>query len=434
MKTIILDVFLVLIQIVKYICIYNLFFTAKIKRKCTKSILIIVGAVLLAGIMERDICNPIIPYTIYMVIVTVILYERIDTKIVLLGMWLFCIIALLDEAIRVTDTKLIPILSTNQVLERYTTNIITLLFLFILSTLLKRKINGKIEKISIPYFVFFLILTFVNTLIITFLSQFVFKQVDVNNKVIVYFAFGGTVVGMFIQIVLVMLLAVSRNVYKEKEELSNKYLSEQNEHYAYLEERESETKRFRHDIRSHMVLLNDFLQEGEYEKAKKYIDKIYGELDKVGKVISVNNGIVNAILNRYSSDAEKEHVNLHIKGQLPKECYIDAFDLCTIFSNLLSNALEAAKKSAGKSIEVECGYMADKIFIIIQNDYSGSIQRSDGNFLTEKSDKEYHGFGLQNIERSVQKYSGNMNIEVGKRFIVRIRMTNKISQGNVEEA
>ena len=122
-------------------------------------------------------------------------------------------------------------------------------------------------------------------------------------------------------------------------------------------------------------------------------------------------------------------VELHIKGQLPEECYIDAFDLCTIFSNLLSNAFEAAKKSEGRSIEVECGYTTDMIFIIIQNDYSGNIQGSDGKFLTGKSNKEYHGFGLQNIERSVKKYSGNMNIEVNKKFAVRIRMINKICEG-----
>lgn len=426
----ILNVIMYLLIFIEYTLIYDLFFKAKITNNWKKIIPIILGAFLLWWVTSLDLCNGIIPFSIYILISTIIIYEKVDIKIIALGMWSTCIITLLDEAIRVTDTKLFPILATNDVYERYTTTFITLLFLFILSTLLKRKVNGKIEKISIPYFIFFLVLTFVDTLIITFLSQFVFKQVNVTNKIIVYFAFGGTVIGMFIQIGLVMLLAVSRNVYKEKEALSNKYLSEQNEHYAYLEKRESETKRFRHDIKSHMVLLNDFLQDGEYEKAKEYIYKIYGELDKVDKVISVNNGIVNAILNRYSSDAEKEHVNLHIKGQLPKECHIDAFDLCTIFSNLLSNALEAAKKSKGKSIEVECGYTTDMVFIIIQNDYSGNIEGNDGKFLTSKSDKEYHGFGLQNIERSVQKYSGNMNIEVGKKFIVRIRMTNKIFEGN----
>lgn len=430
MKMMILDAIMYLSDVLKYMIIYGLFFSARVKYSWKKCIGIIFCTVILCWLVKMEICNPIIPYSVYIIIVSVVLYEKIDFKILMLGLWSTCVIGLLDEAIRVTDTKLFPILATNDVYERYTTTFITLLFLFILSTLLKRKVNGKIEKISIPYFIFFLVLTFVDTLIITFLSQFVFKQVNVTNKIIVYFAFGGTVIGMFIQIGLVMLLAVSRNVYKEKEALSNKYLSEQNEHYAYLEKRESETKRFRHDIKSHMVLLNDFLQDGEYEKAKEYIYKIYGELDKVDKVISVNNGIVNAILNRYSSDAEKEHVNLHIKGQLPKECHIDAFDLCTIFSNLLSNALEAAKKSKGKSIEVECGYTTDMVFIIIQNDYSGNIEGNDGKFLTSKSDKEYHGFGLQNIERSVQKYSGNMNIEVGKKFIVRIRMTNKIFEGN----
>lgn len=429
MTMMILNIIMYFLNVLKYMLIYDLFFSAKIRNNWRKLIPILLGAVGVWWFVENDLCNPIIPYSIYILVSTIILYERIDVKILVLGLWSTLVIGLLDEAIKVTDTKLFPILATNDVYERYTTTLITLIFLFALSRLLKRKINGKIEKISIPYFVFFLALTFADTLIITFLSQFVFKQVDVGNKAVVYFAFGGTVIGMFIQIVLVMLLAVSRNVYKEKEELSNKYLSEQNEHYAYLEERESETKRFRHDIKSHMTLLNDFLQDEEFEKAKEYIHKIYGELDKVGKVISVNNGIVNAILNRYSSETDKEGVSLHIKGQLPEECYIDAFDLCTIFSNLLSNAFEAAKKSEGKCIEVECGYTTDMIFIIIQNDYSGNIQGSDGKFLTGKSNKEYHGFGLQNIERSVEKYSGNMNIEVNKKFAVRIRMMNKICEG-----
>lgn len=33
-----------------------------------------------------------------------------------------------------------------------------------------------------------------------------------------------------------------------------------------------------------------------------------------------------------------------VSGHLPSECFVDAFDLCTIFSNILLNALEASEK------------------------------------------------------------------------------------------
>ena len=48
--------------------------------------------------------------------------------------------------------------------------------------------------------------------------------------------------------------------------------------------------------------------------------------------------------------SNKSGITMEVKGRFPEECAIDAYDLCTIFSNILSNALEAAVETEEKTI------------------------------------------------------------------------------------
>ena len=50
-------------------------------------------------------------------------------------------------------------------------------------------------------------------------------------------------------------------------------MQEQSKHYLYLENRENETKKFRHDIRNHLNCIKDLIDKGNYETTKT--DKNY---------------------------------------------------------------------------------------------------------------------------------------------------------------
>lgn len=423
-------VILYLIQIIKFICVYDLFFERPKRNNWAVSILIIGGCLVLWEIISLNLCNPIIPYTIFIIYETIVIYKQINGTLILVGIWATIIIGCLDDISITIVQRFFWLIHYNKtVLVEIIYNLLTLLFLVVLSIILKKKAQGKIEKIHISYYIFFLILTFTNVLIITYLNSFVFKQIEVENQLLAYIAFIGTAIGMFIEIAMVMLLAISRTSYKEKDELNQKYLQVQQEHYKYLEERETETKKFRHDIKSHMNLLNDFLCEGKYREAKNYVATINGKLDAIGNSVSVNNGIVDAILNKYYSDAKKKQVSMKVSGHLPSQCLIEPFDLCTIFSNLLDNAVEAAEKSIGKCVEVECGYRNDRLMILIRNDYKGEVKISNGRYITVKTDKENHGYGLLNVERSINKYSGYLKIENNDKFVVQVALENKLIGG-----
>lgn len=422
-------IILYLIQIAKFVCIYDLFFKKKKRKGWGIILLILAGCFMFFGVTKLDLCNPIIPYTIFVLYEIVVIYKEINGKTILIGIWSTAILGLLDEISRVSVQRFLWLIHVeNQELLEFTSNVFTLLFLVFLLFILKRKTQEKIEKVHISYYIFFLLLTFANALIITYLHYYVFKQIEANNKILVYIVFIGIAVGMFLEIAMVILLAISRTSYKEKDELNQKYLQLQQEHYKYLEERETETKKFRHDIKNHMDLLNDFLHEGKYDEAKDYVAAIYGKMESVGNTVSVNNGIVDAILNKFYSDAKKKQVCMKVSGHLPSHCLIEPFDLCTIFSNLLDNAVEAAAKSIGKCVEVTCGYRNDQLILVIENDYAGELKKANGKYKTVKVDEENHGYGLLNVERSVAKYSGYLKIETNERFVVSVALKNKAIQ------
>ena len=96
----------------------------------------------------------------------------------------------------------------------------------------------------------------------------------------------------------------------------------------------------------------------------------------------------------------------------PKICKISAYDLCTIFSNLLSNALEAAEKSAEKRISMECRYTKESIIIITNNTFKDEGQFRHSKIITTKKDIEYHGFGVENIKDAVVRNHGMIDIDI----------------------
>ena len=210
---------------------------------------------------------------------------------------------------------------------------------------------------------------------------------------------------MLIQLGTVILLFISNSIYKERDELMKRYLNEQKEHYEYLEQREEETKKFRHDLRKHIQMLYFMKEQGKYDDFDDYLEQMNIRIDNFGNRITVNNGIADAVINKYYEEAVSKGIDMVVKGNFPSECGVDAYDLCTVLSNILSNAIEASEKVSDKKIFLECRYTEDEILILEKNDYKDEGQFEDGTFITSKANKEKHGFGMKNINDAIKRHS-----------------------------
>lgn len=291
--------------------------------------------------------------------------------------------------------------------------IVSFLIILILA-ILKSKL--KLERVWLAggignkYAFFFMLLVILECFMVTAMGEVIYKEIAMTRKFAFEIIYILSVIFMFIQIGLMIALIISRNVYREKEYLAAKYLEDQKLHYEYLENRERETKKFRHDIKSHLLIVNDLIHKKQYEACEAYLQETNARIDQFSYKISVNNGIADAIVNKFYVEAKQKRIRLQVKGHLPNPCYLSGFDICTILSNLLSNAIEAEYAAGGKCVNVEFRYTDSEIMLVVENDYKQDLEHSNGVFFTTKEDKVNHGFGLENVKECVRKNDGQITI------------------------
>ena len=219
---------------------------------------------------------------------------------------------------------------------------------------------------------------------------------------------------------LVIYIRRQQEKLRKQEEIERQYNEQKKAYFALMLEKENETRRFRHDILNHLLCMQDQLEREQYVDAKAYLDSVLNELNTIREMqYDVGNEVVNVLLNYYLLPI-RERCNVSIEGYLGKMEHISQMDLCTIVSNLLKNAAEAV--NAGGKIEVLIARKQKFAQVQICNSCV-SIPQIDktGELETTKMDKENHGYGLENVRKTVQKNHGQFEYYVENEcFCVRI--------------
>lgn len=287
---------------------------------------------------------------------------------------------------------------------------ISLFFLTLIGIIVHMKFKKGFRTLGFKYIFLLSVVLIVESGVVIMLGEDAIKG-DSDIYRVMYML---TIIGVFVQIGTIILLALSRNVSRENEILMQKYLNEQTKHYSYLESKERETKKFRHDLRNHMHTLMTLYKEQKYDEVYKYLETMNGRIDELRNCVSVGNGIADAVLNRYYEEAERKGILLKVSGRFPVKCTISAFDLCTILSNLLSNAVRAEEEYGGKTVLVQVGYTDTEILINMENDYKDLSKDKSGKLKSSKQDSTNHGFGLENVRECVRRNHGYMDIQADK--------------------
>ncbi len=178
----------------------------------------------------------------------------------------------------------------------------------------------------------------------------------------------------------------------------------------------------RHDLKNHFIVLKGMLDSGEEEQAKAYLDDfIQNEFGNKQEVQSGNTAI-DSILNYKMLEAEQYSVVFDLDVQIPEQMAVSSQVMSVILGNAIDNAIEAARETEERRVSVILQYTKGRLLIQISNPYRGELHvGTAGEYLTGKTEKEEHGFGLKNIKDVVEKSGGVMNIEEKEgRFILTI--------------
>lgn len=96
---------------------------------------------------------------------------------------------------------------------------------------------------------------------------------------------------------------------------------------------------------------------------------------------------------------------------------MDDVDLCILLGNLLDNCIEAVEKVNNRFIELIIDKNNDVVFINLRNTFDlNSLKYENGEYISSKTDGKNHGIGMKNIENIINKYNGNIVIDINEYF------------------
>lgn len=184
----------------------------------------------------------------------------------------------------------------------------------------------------------------------------------------------------------------------------------QEKYYENMLLREDETRRYRHDMQNHLFCLQGLASHGDYEALKNYIDDMQKKMQFVsGRIYNTGNKVIDVLTNYHLSMLDAE-VEVYVRNRFNNPINIEDMKLCTIYGNLLQNAVEEVMRNEGEGryIEIIFRQGTNTSQFIIKNTYTGTdnVEWS----RTKKKDVVNHGYGLKNVQRALEAVGGTIDI------------------------
>lgn len=194
-----------------------------------------------------------------------------------------------------------------------------------------------------------------------------------------------------------------KKVLQEKELAweRNKLLEEK---YTQLNEHYMSNAKLYHDMNSHLQAIRYMAQNQDLGEITGYIDSMEEGMRHGSITTFTGVDIVDAILTEQVQKAKDLGIEMQVEAHMiPVDIQLENWELCSLFSNLLNNCLEA------EPAHVQIMVKAVKHMLLIQtkNDYKVEPKIVNGHCQTHKKGSN-HGWGLKNVEDIVEKYEGSI--------------------------
>jgi len=115
-------------------------------------------------------------------------------------------------------------------------------------------------------------------------------------------------------------------------------------HYREVEKRREELTKIRHDFNNQLAVISQLINTGEDSSAQDMINTLSKEIIETKENPFCNIPVINAILIEKTKTCEGLGIDLVVDLSLPTTLSVEQMHLCSIFGNLLDNAINACKQ------------------------------------------------------------------------------------------
>jgi len=216
-------------------------------------------------------------------------------------------------------------------------------------------------------------------------------------------------VGMIIMVIgnlaiLQILLTISKKKEAEEQLKEVQHIRELEQmHYASIEARRQEMLKIRHDFNNQLAAVHQLTMSDKKEHAEELFDEIKQSVAMTTENTYCQNAIVNAVLTDKQKECDSADIQLETEIYLDENCKVTPLHLCSIFTNLLDNAIRACKAlpKEKRKIEIRTAVKGAYLHIKCVNPIADNPEK-------ERRDK---GYGIIILSDIASHYKGNFTAE-----------------------
>ena len=232
-------------------------------------------------------------------------------------------------------------------------------------------------------------------------------------------------VGAILIYYVVTRLILEQNQTLELEE-KNHQLSMQAVQYENLQEKITDARRAKHDVRHHISLIREYVSKGELDALLKYLDGYNDSLPDDSLIRFCENAAANAVLLYFAQQAKDNDIDYIVNAEIPGNIFVSDTDISVLFGNLIENAIDACKEEHGddRKIDIRARLKGSTLCVTVDNTFTGTLRRTtDNEFLSTKH--KGLGLGTQSVKSIAEHYGGVCRFEVKECMFCASVMCNK---------
>ena len=182
--------------------------------------------------------------------------------------------------------------------------------------------------------------------------------------------------------------------------------------YENLQERITEARRAKHDVRHHIALICEYLNNEDYTALSEYLDQYGRSVPDDTDFQFCDNSAANTVLLYFAQQAKSDGIDYIVRAAIPETTFVDETDLSVVFGNLLENALDACRLETGRDrkIVVRSSQENNSLCITVDNTFSGTLKSTKKGLLAS-TNHPGTGLGTESIKAIAEKYNGICRFE-----------------------
>lgn len=199
---------------------------------------------------------------------------------------------------------------------------------------------------------------------------------------------------------------------------------EQN-HYNDIEARREELAKIRHDMTEQFVVIKELLHQENYDKANDMLDTLIQYVASTKEYAYCGDPVVNAIMAENEKLCQEKGIALHYDLAILQPLNMNPVVICSIFSNLMRNAIAAAGEAVVPSeafVSVKAALKGDYLHIKVDNTYCSQ---------TKKKARARKAYGQDILKTLADKYHGQFNV-IAENDIYSVRISVENVNDNVK--